>query len=153
MRTKTLDGLDFSETIHLIYRHNIQINDTAEISRYLISERRAETVTPHLVCTFVRALHAFYGVEGPRLDVLCLYNLAEGSLALLSHKPILSHGKQAACPPDGDRLRKFSRFLYYFPAPRSVIVIGVVFLTLTGYFTEMGNAEISPAKGVLFPLR
>ena len=47
----------------------------------------------HLIRAFVRALHAFYGVEGPRLDVLRLYDFAEGPLALLGHQSILPHGR------------------------------------------------------------
>jgi hypothetical protein len=43
----------------------------------------------HLACTFIYALHTFDGIIRPRLDILRLYDLAEGPLTLFGNKTVL----------------------------------------------------------------
>ena len=55
---------------------------------------RSITPLAHLIRSFVGALHAFYSMKRPSLDVLSFDNLTESALSFLGYEPVLPHAVQ-----------------------------------------------------------
>jgi len=68
------------------------------VESYVVGGYRANqrSITPlaHLIRSFVGALHAFYSMKRPSLDVLSFDNLTESALSFLGYEPVLPHAVQ-----------------------------------------------------------